>query len=90
MQCAQLGRLSCPVLITLKPIYCQTCKEWFPDTISRGAHDKSVHGSDVSTSFHLDPRQMSASQLRDELRKRGLSATGNKAHLVKRLSGALV
>ena len=65
MQCAQLGRLSNPVLITLKPIYCQTCKQWFPDTIARCAYDKSVHEPEVRTSFHLDPRKMSVSQLRD-------------------------
>ena len=65
VQCAQLGRLSNPVLITLKPIYCQTCKQWFPDTIARCAYDKSVHEPEVRTSFHLDPRKMSVSQLRD-------------------------
>ena len=85
-----IGQTKHPLFITLKPIYCQTCKEWFPDTISRGADYKSVHGPEVSTSFHLDARQMSVSQLRDELRKQGLSATGNKAHFVKRLSRALV
>ena len=85
-----IGQTKQPSVDHFQTIYCQTCKEWFPHTISRRAHGKSVHGPEDGISFHLDPRKMSVSQLRDELRKQGLSATGNKLHLVKRLSGALV
>ena len=90
MECAELGWLSDKVKNVLKPIKCPTCNECFPDNISCNSHLKAVHQSTTESTVHLDPRQMSVIQLREELRKRGMSATGSKLHLVKRLSGAIM
>lgn len=76
------------ILEVLKPVCCSTCAERFPDHVSCASHVKSVHVLKTSTTdmdLHVNSKNLSIKQLREELKKRGLNTGGNKDHLSRRL-----
>ena len=92
LECVAQGQITANVLNVLKPVCCPICNEKFPDETYCGFHIKSVHESDCTQSTRkvdIDARKLTLPQLRKELENRGLSSTGTKNHLVKRLRGAL-
>ena len=81
------------VISILKPIVCSSCQERFTDRPSLQNHTNTVHqhfNQQASPRVLTDPRQMKLPQLKEELKKRGLSTTGSQTILVTKRQGALV
>ena len=75
-------------LESLKPVACLLCRERFPDKPSCDQHYIVIHSKGIQSSQHLQPKELSVAELKD-LRKRGLSNTGNKSILSRRLEGCV-
>ena len=93
IECAMKQELTADVISILKPLVCSSCQERFTDHPSLQNHTNTVHqrsNQQASPRVLTDPRQMKLPQLKEELKKRGLSTTGSKTILVTRLQGALV
>ena len=69
------------------PVHCTECSTQFPDKLSCDKHMLLVHvqQSDIEGQPNFDPRSLTVKQLRDELIKRKLNSSGNRAILVRRL-----
>ena len=79
------------VLAILKPFKCETCEMRFPDDLTLQAHKKCAHSSRGVTRppVNIDPKTMNMKALKEELRARGASLSGDKSLLVRRLEGIL-
>ena len=89
LECASKQELVEVANEILKPVACPLCKERFPDQPSCDQHYNVIHSKGLQSSKHLIPRTLSVAQLKDELKKRGLSTTGSKDILSRRLEGCL-
>ena len=87
VKCALEKEISKEVLDILKPFARGKCDSQYPDKQSLESHVAS-HLSRVD-SVTIHPGNMNLAQLRETLRARNLSTTGNKSVLVRRLEGAL-
>ena len=86
----ELGKITTKVLALLKPVCCPNCNERFPDDTSCRIHMASVHEpGNRLVRQNYDAKKLTLNELRNELQTRGLSATGRKDQLIKRLTGAL-
>ena len=74
------------VMSALKPVVCSQCNKRFPDNLSLSSHHRSCH---EARRVSVNPTSMTLGQLKEALRTRQLSTTGNKDVLVRRLEGAL-
>lgn len=88
LECSSKQQLTPDVHSILKPITCGVCSKRFPDIPSRDRHHNMVHCQDLQI-FNINAKQLSVAQLKEELRRRQLSTTGNKNILVSRLEGRL-
>ena len=64
----------------------------FPDVVLLESHQKVAHSSReqlARPSSKINPQMMNVKELKEELRVRGASLTGDKAHLIRRLEGLL-
>ena len=86
--CASNRKLTDSVLSALKPVVCKQCNARFADNLSLSSH-LNICNVAVVRSTTLNPTAMTVSALKDALCGRGLSVTGNKEVLVKRLEGVL-
>ena len=76
-------------LESLKPAACLMCSERFPDKPSCDQHYIVIHSKGMQSSQHLQLKELSVAELKEDLRKRGLSNTGNKSILSRRLEGCV-
>ncbi|XP_047145027.1 uncharacterized protein LOC124818342 [Hydra vulgaris] len=86
MQCVEKGELTEDVLAILKPYLCQICNEQFADKNKLFKHLTAHTNKQV---VNIIPRDLSLKQLKDELRLRSKSISGNKTELTRRLEGFL-
>ena len=86
---AKDGTLSNEILVILKPVACTSCPLRFADRVTLDSHLKQEHGSKFITNKLINPANLNLNQLREELKSRKLSASGNKEILRRRLEGAL-
>ena len=90
LECAQQQKLSEDVIAILKPIVCSTCGKRFADKASLKVHFDTLHGGqavalrDNKASF----KSMSVEEIKKLLKARGLSTSGRKDILIRRLEGA--
>lgn len=89
LECAAKQEIVQSALESLKPVACPLCSERFPDKPSCDQHYKLIHSKGMQSSQHLQPKDLSVAELKEELRKRGLSTTGNKSVLSRRLEGCV-
>ena len=87
VDCAQEQTLS-PVVL---PISCSNCNKRFADDAGLKVHVDTMHGTISSSSVGEKsiPKAMSVEELKKALRVKGLSTSGRKDILVRRLEGAL-
>ena len=83
------GKLSNDILAILKPITCTSCPLRFADRVTLESHLKQEHESKFVPNRFINPANLNLNQLREELKSRKLSTTGNKEILRRRLEGAL-
>lgn len=90
LDCAQQHKLLPAVIAVLKPILCSQCDKRFADPDSLESHSV-VHKTTGQRpkSQKLIPKTMSVEELKKTLKDRGLSTSGRKDILVRRLEGAL-
>ena len=82
--------MSQEIINILKPIACSSCGKRFADNPGLDAHTKAMHSSVLSVGTRTEaPRMMKVCELKESLRARGLSTSGNKDVLVRRLEGVL-
>ena len=72
----------------LKPVVCDVCKARFADNYCLDQH-KAVHVAATPRAGELIPRSMTIEELKNHLRARGLSVSGRKDVLVRRLEGRI-
>lgn len=89
IDCSDRRELVAEALEILKPIVCSICKERFADNHILNEHIKVHSGNTMENSRDLHPKSMKVVELKAELQKRGLSVTGNRDVLMKRLEGRL-
>lgn len=90
IQCAVEQKLVPDVAFILLPVVCLECGNRFPDKLYHNDHMKSAHQRHGnSSSLILNARTLTVSQLKDELRQRGLSTSGTKDILRRRLEGCM-
>ncbi len=101
VDCAKQQKLLPAVIAILKPVVCPKCKKMFADADSLADHS-IVHGSFnltgqkmVSQNKSLQgqklvPKTMSVGELKEALKERGLSVSGKKDILKRRLEGVLL
>ena len=89
LECAAKQELVQMALESLKPVVCPLCSERFADKQSCDTHYKVIHIKGIQSSQHLHAQELSVAELKEELKKRGLSITGNKSILSRRLEGCL-
>lgn len=91
VSCAQLQKLSDEVIAKLKPIIYGKCNKRFADNVGLNVHVKTMHSSLPVSSMGVTkiPKSMRAEELKYSLRVKGLSTSGGKAILVRRLEGAM-
>lgn len=92
VRCAQEMKLDENLIAIFKPIRCETCEMRFPDVVLLESHQKVAHSSReqlARPSSKINPQMMNVKELKEELRVRGASLTGDKAHLIRRLEGLL-
>ena len=91
VECTQHQKLSSEVVTILKPISCSTCNQRFPDTAGLEVHTNAAHTNtfqSVVTSVG-NLKSLTVEQLKNHLRAKGLSTSGKKDVLIRRLEGAL-
>ena len=86
IECSVNQALTEQVVNILHP--CNSRQKRFPDALALKFHVDSVHVVQQPSTLK-DPKQMSVPELKGELKKRKLLATGTKAVLLARLQGAL-
>lgn len=87
LECAAKQELVQLALESLKPVTCLLCSERFPDKPSCDQHYIVIHSKGMQSSQHLQPKELSVAELKEDLKKRGLSTTGSKSILSRRLEG---
>lgn len=88
MEDARNGSLSNEIIEIFKPLKCGDCSLRFVDTVSLDSHVKQDHAK-LKAANQLIPINLNLNQLREELKLRKLSTSGNKEILRRRLEGAL-
>ena len=79
LDCAKNGKHSDSVVKSLKPIRCNICNERFADELMLGRHLIECHSdSSLLTNKAILPSKMTTTELKNELKKRNKSTTGNK------------
>ena len=73
LECAAKQELVQMALESLKPVVGPLCSERFADKQSCDAHYKVIYMKGIQSSQHLHAQELSVAELKDELRKRGLS-----------------
>jgi len=86
---ARNGKLSDEIVEVLKPLKCSDCLLRFGDNVSLESHIKQEHKSNHGDLNQVIPINLNVNQLREELRLRNLSTSGNKDILRRRLEGAV-
>lgn len=89
LESAAKQELICKVYNILKPVQCLICSKRFADKFSCDEHKTVVHAQGISSSHQIIAKELSVVRLKEELKKRGLSTTGNKSILITRLEGRL-
>ena len=98
IKCAKEKKLSDEVIFLFKPIICSKCNERFSDVTNLKAHTDIAHCSQTlatesTKSSHslikTRLKSMSVTELKAALREKGLSTSGNKEILVRRLESVL-
>ncbi|XP_078372353.1 uncharacterized protein LOC144656016 [Oculina patagonica] len=94
LKCAQEMIVKEDLLEILKPFKCGKCELRFPDEPTLQSHAKSVHSASNEVSkgrkaSKIHPQSMKVGELKKELKARGASLSGDKAHLIRRLEGIL-
>ncbi|PFX32999.1 hypothetical protein AWC38_SpisGene2093 [Stylophora pistillata] len=92
VRCAQEMKLDENLIAIFKPVRCETCETRFPDVVLLESHQKVAHSSReqlARPSGKINPQMMNVKELKEELRARGASLTGYKAHLIRRLEELL-
>jgi hypothetical protein len=90
VSCAQQQKLQPEVVAVFKPCVCNTCKERFADKAGLKVHQEAIHRTIQATV--VNPKQslrsLSVDNLKRLLREKGLSASGKKEILLRRLERA--
>jgi hypothetical protein len=89
IECSDKGELLPEAVAIFKPILCWTCNERFADTLIFEKHIKLHSSATIENSRTLHPKSMKVTELKKELQGRGLSVSGNRDILIKRLEGHL-
>lgn len=100
VDCARKQKLSGEVVVILKPILCNKCNKRFGDVGSFKVHSDLVHMNSSTVSYGSksslplsnetqNVKSMTVEQLKYNLRVKGLSTSGRKDILLRRLEGAL-
>jgi hypothetical protein len=92
IECAQQQCVLPEEIAILKPkVVCTECSKRFADNQSLQTHTISHTKSSQLSSpqSHITPKSMSVDNLKKELRVRGLSSSGRKDVLIRRLEGVL-
>ena len=92
VRCAQQQELSQDVVVILKPITCNECDKRFSDKAGLEVHSKAVHTvsqSGIFTGSQTSLKSLPVVQLKNLLRAKGLSTSGNKGVLITCLEGVL-
>lgn len=89
LRCASEQKLIHEVESVLVPVVCSTCGNRFPDKLYHINHVKSVHSTSDKLLSGVNVKSLTLPQLREELKKRGLSTTGTKQILARRLEGRM-
>jgi hypothetical protein len=84
-------KLSSEVVAILKPIACSICNQRFPDTAGLEVHTNALHtrGFQSAVTSIGNLKSLTVEQLKNHLRVKGLSTSGKKDVLIRRLEGAL-
>ncbi len=90
VNCAQEKKLLLDVVTILKPCVCNICNERFPDSAGLKVHKDNLHGTKPANSVtHKQAfKSLSVDNLKGLLREKGLSTSGRKEILLRRLEGA--
>jgi hypothetical protein len=90
VSCAQQQKLLPEVVAIFKPCVCTSCDERFADKAGLKVHQESFHRTTSATA--VNPKQslrsLSVDNLKRLLREKGLSTSGKKEILLRRLEGA--
>ena len=90
VSCAQQQKLLPEVVAIFKPCVCTSCDERFADKAGLKVHQESFHRTTSATA--VNPKQslrsLSVDNLKRLLRGKGLSTSGKKEILLRRLEGA--
>ena len=97
VQCAMEKSLTDAIIAIFKPVVCNKCKQRYADVNSLKTHTNLAHhGTLLPSSESVSPvvaatrlRSMSVAQLKAALKQKGLSTSGNKEVLMKRLEGTI-
>lgn len=89
LQCCFNQKLTDEAEAIIKPISCTICEQRFADKMLCDQHTQYSHIQNAKDPISINPRNLSAAQLKEELKKRGLSTSGTKTILIKRLEGRL-
>lgn len=85
INCSDKGELVQEAVEILKPLLCPTCNERFADHAILETHIKAHNYAALENSRSLHPNSMKVVELKRELQCRGLSVSGSKDILIKRL-----
>lgn len=85
INCSDKGELVQEAVEILKPLLCPTCNERFADHAILETHIKAHNYAALENSRSLHPESMKVAELKRELQCRGLSVSGSKDILIKRL-----
>ena len=87
LHCASEQQLVAEVEEVLLPVVCSLCKMRFPDNSVHDDHVNCIHTRGVTTLSNIDIKALTVSELKEELKRRGLTISGTKDILRKRLEG---
>ena len=92
LNCAKAMELDKEIPAILKPPQCATCQSRFPDSLTLQSHVKSHHAlhnrvTRVERASMIHPPSMKVNELKEELKARGASLSGDKTTLIRRLEG---
>lgn len=89
LHCALEQKLSPEVEAVVLPVVCSTCHMRFPDKSYHDDHVKYAHSTTVPVLSDINVQSLTVLELKQELKRRGLTTSGTKEILRKRLEGRM-